>query len=329
MSEVRALIGKALGMWVLHYPAKFLTQNSFKWLGCLLRDRDGDVRLAVIELLARLYAAEDVADELGPYVAALIPRIVEMSCDVDARVAVAGVRLLTTLVQHDMLQNEDKDKISKLLWCSLPEMRYAAVFFVDLGILNDSLVHNEDFEKHESLMLSLLSFIDKTIDNDLNKIPFVVEAYWEKTNVIIDYSLMCELLLRGEEGENVNKVSLPTSQRLILLHILSSSVQLAKSSLEELNKKSKKKTQESENLKKIVDSCASILFTYLPKILNVYETEIDFLKELTKMPQFFEIEVLSSSDLKTQFIELLDVFKSIYKKITDKTVLAEISKCLL
>lgn len=70
---------------------------------------------------------------------------------------------------------------------------------------------------------------------------------------------MCELLLRGEQNDN--KTSISNTQRLILLHILSSSVQLAKSSLEEANKKTSKKTAEKENLKKIVDSCTSILFT--------------------------------------------------------------------
>lgn len=30
MPEVRGLVIKALGMWVIHYPAKFLSQNSFK-----------------------------------------------------------------------------------------------------------------------------------------------------------------------------------------------------------------------------------------------------------------------------------------------------------
>jgi hypothetical protein len=32
---------------------------------------------------------------------------------------------------------------------------------------------------------------------------------------------------------------------------------------------------------------------------------------LTKLPQFFEIEVLSLADLKTQFQELLTVYKNI------------------
>jgi len=54
MPEVRGLVIKALGMWVIHYPAKFLNQNSFKYIGWVLNDINADVRLNTIELLQRV-----------------------------------------------------------------------------------------------------------------------------------------------------------------------------------------------------------------------------------------------------------------------------------
>lgn len=62
----------------------------------------------------------------------------------------------------------------------------------------------------------LISYIENNFQKDYTKIKYIVEALWNKTDIITDYPLIFTALLSGEQGyENIEE--LDSEKKLILI----------------------------------------------------------------------------------------------------------------
>jgi len=96
---------------------------------------------------------------------------------------------------------------------------------------------------------------------------------------------MCMLLLRGEKDFEARSC-LSDHKRLILTHILTSSIVLAQNAyIEALKKKGGQGRQEQDNYKKIVDSYTTISFSNLSQLMRLFENDSRFIRELIRLPQ--------------------------------------------
>lgn len=70
--------------------------------------------------------------------------------------------MCTALVQYGKLTAEQKQYVSKLVLNENTEIRKAALYFVDYGILDDSLIKNTDHKKHQVMLVNFVEFIEQT-----------------------------------------------------------------------------------------------------------------------------------------------------------------------
>lgn len=146
----------ALGDWIVIMPDTFFDGHHLRYLGWLLSDDTGGVRLEVIHQLQRLYNDNDKLGGLKTFTERFRARFVEMgTSDVDINVRVASIELLGVLRDNDLLEPDDIDAIGRLVFHEETRVRKAVAGFFSANVndLYDSkIIDLEGIENLEELL---------------------------------------------------------------------------------------------------------------------------------------------------------------------------------
>ncbi|KAI1812242.1 hypothetical protein GGS20DRAFT_587722 [Poronia punctata] len=130
--KIRAECIEALGTWVCTLPTVYMSPEYLRYLGWLLSDVNVATRLEVLKQLAKVLKRD--AEKLAHFIDRFRPRLVEMATqDVEVSVRVAAITVVDILRSSGMLEPEEVDSISKLIFDSEIRVRKAVVgFFSEL-----------------------------------------------------------------------------------------------------------------------------------------------------------------------------------------------------
>ncbi|KAI0166967.1 STAG-domain-containing protein [Hypoxylon sp. FL1284] len=126
--KIRSECIEALGTWVCTLPTVYMSPEYLRYLGWLLSDVSVSTRLEVLRQLGRVLKRD--AEKLAHFIDRFRPRLVEMATrDSDVSVRVAAVGVVDILRASGMLDPEEVDSVSKLLFDSEARVRKAVVGF--------------------------------------------------------------------------------------------------------------------------------------------------------------------------------------------------------
>lgn len=130
--KIRAECIEALGTWVCNLPTVYMSPEYLRYLGWLLSDVNVTTRLEVLKQLAKVLKRD--AEKLAHFIDRFRPRLVEMATrDSEVSVRVAAIAVVDVLRGSGMLEPEEVDSISKLVFDSEVRVRKAVVgFFSEL-----------------------------------------------------------------------------------------------------------------------------------------------------------------------------------------------------
>lgn len=125
----------ALGDWIVIMPDTFFDGHHLRYLGWLLSDDTGAVRLEVVHQLQRLYNDSDKLVGLKVFTDRFRERFVEMgTSDVDLSVRVASLQLLSVLRDNEVLEPDDIDAVGKLVFHEDARVRKAVGGFFSANV---------------------------------------------------------------------------------------------------------------------------------------------------------------------------------------------------
>ena len=121
-----------LGEWIKIYPDYFFDGSHLRYLGWVLSDMAAPTRHEVTKQLQSIYKDEARIPGLRMFTERFRPRMVEMAArDAETGVRVDALGLLEVLRSAGLLEPDDIDTISKLIYDTDPRIRKAVVpFFV-------------------------------------------------------------------------------------------------------------------------------------------------------------------------------------------------------
>ncbi|XXH00085.1 Importin subunit alpha-1 [Hypoxylon texense] len=126
--KIRSECIEALGTWVCTLPTVYMSPEYLRYLGWLLSDISVPTRLEVLKQLGRVLKRD--AEKLAHFIDRFRPRLVEMATrDSDVSVRVAAIGVVDVLRASGMLEPEEIDSVSKLLFDSEVRVRKAVVGF--------------------------------------------------------------------------------------------------------------------------------------------------------------------------------------------------------
>ncbi|KAF0441284.1 Cohesin complex subunit SA-1/2 [Gigaspora margarita] len=135
---IRAECIKELGIWVTTYPSRFLDDTNVRYLGWQLSDKSPIVRLESIKVLEQLYTNETFVNGLRNFTSRFKPRLLEMALrEIDINVRIASIQILTTIYNVGMLDTEDCDQLSLLIYCDVTRVRKTIASFVKETLEDD------------------------------------------------------------------------------------------------------------------------------------------------------------------------------------------------
>ncbi|KAH7033225.1 putative nuclear protein SA-1 [Microdochium trichocladiopsis] len=164
--KIRAECIEALGTWICTLPTVYMSPEYLRYLGWLLSDVSVTTRQEVLKQLGRVLKRD--ADSLAHFIDRFRPRLVEMATrDADVSVRVAAVSVVDVLRASGMLEPEEIDSVSRLLFDFEPRVRRAVVgFFTELvqevieskiddiggsDALDEALGDDDDNENYEAI----------------------------------------------------------------------------------------------------------------------------------------------------------------------------------
>ncbi|KAI2623456.1 hypothetical protein GGS21DRAFT_343030 [Xylaria nigripes] len=130
--KIRAECIEALGTWVCNLPTVYMSPEYLRYLGWLLSDVNVATRLEVLKQLAKVLKRD--AEKLAHFIDRFRPRLVEMATrDSEVSVRVAAIAVVDILRGSGMLEPEEVDSISRLVFDTEVRARKAVVgFFSEL-----------------------------------------------------------------------------------------------------------------------------------------------------------------------------------------------------
>ena len=141
-----------LGEWIRIYPDHFFDANYTRYLGWVLSDTSSSTRLEVVKQLQRIYQNEASVPGLSNFTERFRPRLVEMATrDAETGVRVAALDLLELLRKAGVLEPDDIDTISKLIYDTDSRIRKAVVPFFVAGVQESYESKIDDLGGNETL----------------------------------------------------------------------------------------------------------------------------------------------------------------------------------
>lgn len=331
--EIRSICMAEIGVWMKKYPNMFLDDSYLKYVGWTLYDKVGEVRNCCLRTLAPLHETPDLSSKLELFTNRFKDRIVEMTLDKEYDVAVAAIKLVINVLKNSdsVLSDKDCENVYELVYSSHRQVAQAAGEF-----LNTKLFQRDDeATKHlktakgkkrspnTPLIRDLVQFF---IESELHEhAAYLVDSLWDINEMMKDWECMTDLLLeepgRGEE-------SLDDRQETSLIEIMVCCVKQAATGESPIGRGPNRKLTAKEG-KQVSEDKAKLtehFIVTLPQLLLKYLMDPEKVANLLQIPQFFDLDIYTSSRQEKNLEALLRYLHEIVEKHTDAEVLEACSK---
>lgn len=215
-AQVRAATIAALGSWILAYPARYLDDTHTKYLGWLLSDKGHTVRGAALDILIRVHSDDEYAAALELFLQRFLPRILQMTKDVDNGVAKRAIDLCTALVKYDVLDERECESVYDLCpqISSSDAVRKAAGHFIAELFRARRAEEGGSPRPTEELRELVFTVLR---NGGKEEIHLVMHALWDQLPALSSWQSYIDLLSENhkaqEAGQNLTNVSTPRKEK--------------------------------------------------------------------------------------------------------------------
>ncbi|XP_053099788.1 cohesin subunit SA-3 isoform X2 [Hemicordylus capensis] len=328
--EIRAICIEEMGQWIQHYSASFLTDGYLKYIGWMLHDKQGEVRLKCLLALQGLYRSREMAAHMGLFTSRFKERMVSMVLDKEPQVAVEAVKLLTLIFQNmeDVLTDADCEIVLPLVYASSHPLAAAAGDFLYKKLLAPEVSVKGEGQHRECtrvcLQLLLVFFIESEFHDHA---AYLVDSLWGCAAALLkDWPVLTGLLL-----EEPPVAGLDDRQESALIMILLASIRQATEGQPPVGRFSGKKVSSARERKTQAEDRLRLtqhLIPLLPQLLAKFSADAEKVVPLLEAPRYFDLTLYSTGRLEKYLELLLAQLWEVVEKHMDREVLEAASRTL-
>ncbi|KAL0481906.1 cohesin complex subunit SA [Acrasis kona] len=327
--NIRALTIEAWFDMVQLLPDQFLNNNIFKYFGWSLNDTDANIRSSTLRGLEKLYNNDDWHHTLQRFTERYLPRMKEMTNDIDISVSVDAIKLLTTLLRNNILTISTShlpivQHVSSLVFDANSSVRHYASLFVYYRLAKNAKGKKKKKKKVDIQLVDLLEFAKQPSKEMPMAASYIVEGFWEHSDSLKDVSEMTRLVLgHGDDSDDEDEEALQDDDDITnMIRILTACVQKAtghlqiKTTHQDVVKIASKRGNKKQSDAMISDMSAHLIGA-LPKMLDKYHTDKDKAQELITIAKYLDLEQITNHRLQEEFKDLLKWLQSTFWKHND------------
>lgn len=338
LPEIRAITMAEIGIWMEKFPANFLDDLYLKYIGWTLHDKVGEVRLKCLQALQPLYNCEELKGKLELFTSKFKDRIVCMTLDKEYEVAVQAVRLVISILKMhpDMLADKDCENVYELVYSSNRAVAQAAGEFLNVRLFRLEEETSQQRSRrgkkrlpNTPLIRDLVQFF---IESELHEHgAYLVDSLIESNSMMKDWECMTDLLL---EEAGPGEEALDNRQESSLIELMVCCVRQAATGEPPVGRGSQRKHQhhQSKEQNKIVSDDRQKLTVHfiqtLPQLLEKFSADPEKLANLVAIPQYFDLEVYTTSRQEGNLMSLLNKLRDIVGMHTETEVLETCGRTL-
>lgn len=336
LPDIRAICMSEIGVWMDNYSQNFLDDSYLKYIGWTLHDKVGEVRLRCLQALLPLYERDALKGKLELFTSKFKDRIVAMTLDKEFDVAVHAVKLVISIlkIHPDILADKDCEIVYELVYSSHRGVAQAAAEFLNVRLFHLTSDMEEVKTKRGKLRLPntplIRDLVQFFIESELHEHgAYLVDSFIDNNAMVKDWECMTDLLL---EEPGPNEEQLDNKQESTLIEIMVSSVKQSATGEAPVGRASNRKiTLNVKEVKAIQDEKIKLtehFIVTLPPMLEKYQADSEKLTNLLSIPQYFELDIYTTSRQESNLQALLDKMGQIMSKHTDRDVLETCAKTL-
>ncbi|CAG8501715.1 4866_t:CDS:10 [Dentiscutata heterogama] len=354
---IRAECIKELGIWVSKYPSRFLDDTNIRYLGWQLSDKSPIVRSESLKVLELLYINEKFVNGLRNFTSRFKPRLLEMALrEIDMNVRIASIQMLTIIHKVKMLDTEDCDQLSLLIYCDITRIRKAIAPFVketlEVDFIREKMLKVQTFlatnggtkrkrvngsgnamytaKKEWVEFKCLAEFLVKYAKN--SRISLAIQDLWTELDLLHQWQKLADYLSkdhslinqsRTPKGGGISADTIEECYRLseqeesVLIQVFVKCLQLI---LSDNAYKDKKKVE--NHIDETRDEISRNMVTILPKLLTKYAPDAGRIAEVLRIPLLMNMDVYSDLRIHKAYEVLVDDIVKLYLKHTHPVVLS-------
>ncbi|CZT07931.1 related to nuclear protein SA-1 [Rhynchosporium graminicola] len=149
--KIRTECAEAMGSWMMELESMFFEGQYLRYMGWMLSDTHGSMRLEVVKQLSKLMNSLNPGG-MRHFVERFRPRMVEMATrDSEPGIRAAAVDLMGLIREQGMLEPDDIDTLGKLIFDTDPKVRKAIVTFFLANVKDAYEARVEELGGEESI----------------------------------------------------------------------------------------------------------------------------------------------------------------------------------
>ncbi|CAG8765845.1 3133_t:CDS:10, partial [Cetraspora pellucida] len=348
---IRAECIKELGVWVVKYPSRFLDDTNIRYIGWQLSDKSPIVRLESLKVLEQLYTNETFVNGLRNFTSRFKPRLLEMALrEIDINVRIASIQILTIIHKIGMLESEDCDQLSLLIYCDVTRVRKAIASFVKETLEDDFI--RERISKVQTFLATNGGTKRKRVNGSGNaattvkrdwvafnigdvensRISLAIQDLWIELDLLHQWQKLADYLSKDHSMINNSRTSkgggistdtieecyrLSEQEETVLVQVFVKCLQLI---LSDNTTKDKKKTE--NHIDEMRDEISRNMVTNLPKLLTKYAPDAGRIAEVLRIPILMNLDVYSDLRIHKAYEVLVEDVVKLYLKHTHPVVLS-------
>ncbi|KAG9470087.1 hypothetical protein GDO78_018919, partial [Eleutherodactylus coqui] len=312
-ADIRILCIEELGTWITTYPQSFLTDGYLKYLGWMLHDKQGHVRLQCLQSLHELYIVPEWAGKLELFTSRFKDRMVAMALDKENLVSAEAIHLIGLIYRNmeNILNKEEYESIDPLVYTSSRAVAAAAGEFVYRRSVSQDTSKNK--MKNSVLYVAFLTYCQLH-----EHAAYLVDSLWDSASIQLkDWECQTDLLL-------MKKTCLNDQEESALIKILVSSIRQAAEGTSPAGRGPTKKILSAKDKKIYSEDKLKLsrhMVITLPHLLAKFSADEDKMASLLKVVEYLELEIYSTERLEKNLDLLLTQVSDIVEKHTAAPVL--------
>ncbi|CAG8630536.1 16491_t:CDS:10, partial [Gigaspora margarita] len=363
---IRAECIKELGIWVTTYPSRFLDDTNVRYLGWQLSDKSPIVRLESIKVLEQLYTNETFVNGLRNFTSRFKPRLLEMALrEIDINVRIASIQILTTIYNVGMLDTEDCDQLSLLIYCDVTRVRKTIASFVKETLEDDFI--REKMTKVQTFIATnggtkrkrvngngsamgtvkkewvafkcLAEFLVNIGDVENSRISLAIQDLWTELDLLHQWQKLADYLSKDHSLINQSRtskgggISADTIEECYRLSeqeesvLIQVFVKCLQLILSDNAAKDKKKVE--NHIDETRDEISRSMVTILPKLLTKYAPDASRIAEVLRITILMNMDVYSDLRIHKAYEVLVEDIVKLYLKHTNPIVLSHAAATFL
>ncbi|CAG2055041.1 unnamed protein product, partial [Timema podura] len=328
LPEIRAICMAEIGVWMKKFHQNFLDDSYLKYIGWTLHDKVGEVRLKCLQALQPLYASEELKGKLELFTSKFKDRIVSMTLDKEYDVAVQAVKLVISILKHhrDILTDKDCEHVYELVYSSHRAVAQAAGEFLNerLFVPDEEAVAGIRTKRGKKRLPNTPLIRDLLHEHG----AYLVDSLIESNEMMKDWECMTDLLL---EEPGPSEEALDDRQETSLIEIMVCCIKQAATGEPPVGRGPTRKILSAKELKQVQDDKTRLTEHFiqtLPLLLDKYRADPEKLANLLAIPQYFDLDIYTTSRQESNLDFLLKKIISIVEKLHDTEVLETCAKTL-